>query len=605
MTLIAFSEVGNLMVEAEFRGKSYVYKFDSWPLPGLTRQIAVIFANAVATDGWVRGRASAHSQYYAARRLVRHISSTIPQAEPVRIGSLTPEHFDGFDAALRERYPDSTTGHEILRSCVQMLREADLRAHETPDLEADSAEPVPLLTATLSPEARRRVQWTSRLDRPESVPLDSYSPTVAAMLRSATENDIDEVTRRYTVDGPRMVAEGQPPVPGAHARACDVAWLINAEGPVTQLGLRERFGRQDHIQTATLNSRVFPSERDLAPFLIRLGLDTGIPIECLKTLTSDCLRNPNKGRVTIRYLKRRAGGQRWQTKVVRDGHPLSPGGLIRAVLTLTRRAREITGSNQLWVGLISRNKLGQLGFSQARGSVFRRFVRDHALRDGSPGEDGKHPYLRLNLRRLRKTYKVERIRATRGRIRDWADDHSVDVAANHYGNVPELRGEHEAAIEAALVEALAVVAPSVPDERLPNDNRPQDDERDVRVEPTVTSVPGVDLWVATCRDPYDSPHGRKGTLCPVAFFGCLRCGNATIHLGKLPGIIQYLNHLVNQRDRMTAEDWAAVHRDSHNQIVAHILPMFSETDLAKARAVAESTRRLVFLPPDLSTMEVA
>jgi hypothetical protein len=217
--------------------------------------------------------------------------------------------------------------------------------------------------------------------------------------------------------------------------------------------------------------------------------------------------------------------------------------------------------------------------------------------------------LRLNLRRLRKTYKVERIRVTRGRIRDWADDHSADVAVNHYGNVPELRGEHEAAIEAALTEALAVVsaeaAPSVPGERLPEDGQPQDDGQDVRVEPTVTSVPGVDLWVATCRDPYDSPYGRTGQLCPVAFFGCLRCGNATVHLGKLPGIVQYLNHLVSQRERMTAEDWAAVHRDSHNRIVAHILPMFSEADLAKARAVAESTRRLVFLPPDLSTMEVA
>ncbi|WP_187764711.1 hypothetical protein [Saccharopolyspora spinosa] len=605
MTLVGFSELGRLSVEVEFHGRQQTFSFDAWPLPGLTRQIAAIFANAVASDGWVTSIHGAIGVHHAARQLVRHLHAEAADAEPLRIGSLRPEHLDRFDAALHERYRDTATGYPILMQCVRMLREADLRAAEQRDDEVDADEPVPPLDAiTLLPETRDRLSWVSRFDWPENRPLDAYPPAVAARLREATEKDIDAVVQRITLDGAGMLAAGGPPIPGHRLAASDVVWLINAEGPLRRDAVQARFGDQPHIKVSELNRLVFPSERDLLPFLIRLGLDTGIPIECLKTLPADCLRNPDRARVTIRYLKRRAGQRSaWQTKVVRDGHPLTPGGLIRTVLTLTRRARELTGSPRLWVGVIGYSKLGEPSFKGGR-PIIRRFVRDHDLRDVAAAADGgEQPYLDLELRRLRKTYKVERIRATRGRIRDWADDHSVRVAVNHYGNVPELRGEHEAAIEAALIEARLVstaktdTAPTEPEAAV-SDTPP-------RVEPQVGSVPGVDLWVATCRDPYDSPFGRKGQLCPVSFFGCLRCSNATIHLGKLPALMQYLNHIVSQRERMSAEEWAAVHRDTYNRIVVQILPMFSEADIAKARVVAESTQRLVFLPPQLRTLEIA
>lgn len=59
MTLILYSEVGTLLVATELRGEREVFRFGSWPLPGLTRQVAVIFANAVASDGWVASMGSA------------------------------------------------------------------------------------------------------------------------------------------------------------------------------------------------------------------------------------------------------------------------------------------------------------------------------------------------------------------------------------------------------------------------------------------------------------------------------------------------------------------------------------------------------------------
>ncbi len=43
--------------------------------------------------------------------------------------------------------------------------------------------------------------------------------------------------------------------------------------------------------------------------------------------------------VTLHYSKRRAHGLAQKTMRVRDGGPTTPGGLIRAIVTMTERAR--------------------------------------------------------------------------------------------------------------------------------------------------------------------------------------------------------------------------------------------------------------------------
>lgn len=270
--MVGFSELGRLSVGFEFHGRRQTFAFDSWPLPGLTRQITAIFANAVASDAWVTGIGSAEALYYAARHFVRHLRAEAPDADSLRVGSLTADHLDGFDAALHERYPHSSTGGSVLMPGLRMLREADLRAAEQRDCEVDAIEPVPALTAmALLPETRARVGWVSRFDEPEGQPLDAYAPAFATMLREATEKDIDDVIRRITVDGERMVAEGQPPTSGQPLRARDVVWLINADGPLSQETVRARFGRQDHIKVSELNRLVFPAERAWLPGPGQLG----------------------------------------------------------------------------------------------------------------------------------------------------------------------------------------------------------------------------------------------------------------------------------------------------------------------------------------------
>jgi hypothetical protein len=78
---------------------------------------------------------------------------------------------------------------------------------------------------------------------------------------------------------------------------------------------------------------------DIVPLLVLLSLETGLELECCKTLTIDCLRNASGGTVDIAYTKLRAHGAEHKTIRVRDGGSTTPGGLIRRIIALSAKAR--------------------------------------------------------------------------------------------------------------------------------------------------------------------------------------------------------------------------------------------------------------------------
>jgi hypothetical protein len=76
-------------------------------------------------------------------------------------------------------------------------------------------------------------------------------------------------------------------------------------------------------------------------------------------------------------------------------------------------------------------------------------MRQHGLdelsdRDGSP--------VRLDLRRLQKSFKSDRYRRAPGVLPDFAVGHSVATAAEHYADIDAHRELHETAIEQGLRE---------------------------------------------------------------------------------------------------------------------------------------------------------
>jgi hypothetical protein len=184
------------------------------------------------------------------------------------------------------------------------------------------------------------------------------------------------------------------------------------------------------------------------------------------------------------------------------------------------------------------------------------------------------------------------------------------VAGDHYGDIPALRPFHEATIEralhSALLEATASTILTPPEEEDLLDDPAQAPARlgiaASQVQPLLTGE--CDLWLAGCKNFYNSPHGTPGCPCPVPFWGCLDCPNAVITSRKLPAIISFLNFLILQRDVLAEAEWAARYECTFARIVHQILPAFPEAVVASARAKAASREDLIYLPPNLQTLRI-
>jgi hypothetical protein len=320
----------------------------------------------------------------------------------------------------------------------------------------------------------------------------------------------------------------------------------------------------------------------------------------LRELKVDCLKNPAKGFVDIAYFKRRAHGAEWKVLRVRDGGTTTPGGLIRLALALTARARRRMETDELWVwgcvhGLIA---------GVSRGNFMARyFMRQHNLVD----DQGRA--LRLELSRLRKTYKAEWYAKTGGQLETFAQGHSVEVAAEHYADIPALRPIHEATIAAAIEDAMA------PARREPYVLNPKQ-EAAVRRNPHSCKLPATltadtvvpfldgaqDVWLAGCAGFYDSPFGTKGEACPSPFWSCLDCGNAVITARKLPALITFLGFTTAQRESLAEADWEAKFGRAHRRIRDQIIPAFPQAVVAAARDAAKATPGLIYLPPEVSAI---
>jgi hypothetical protein len=506
------------------------------------------------------------------RRFFDHLRSEAPgirQPSDLRAG-----HIDGFEAALEAAGLGAIYRHTILSVPISALR---IIAREEP--------------SGLDADLRDRLAYVSAKPLGRSTPRDAYSPFVARQLRDAARADLEALLRR--IGGPldergddrcrRVLNEVDAVIRiRGRAMACHPAC-------VSLYHLRAKRGVPASSLMADLHGRHHLLATDLPPLLTLLSLDTGLEIECLKALTTDCLRNASAGTVEIAYVKRRVRAAQHKTIRVRDGGTGTPGGLIRRLADLTAAARAHVGGDGLWThwsrGILRR------GVKHPRATLDAWTARHGILDDdGAP--------VRLLLSRLRKTHKALWYLKTEGHMARFAVGHTREVAARHYADLPSLRPLHEAAAAAAFTEAAGVAAPMV---------LPPAAEAAWRAAPEAAGgvapavVPALldgdrDVWLAACAGFSDSPHGEAGAPCPQPFWGCIDCGNAVITERKLPAILAFLSFIEAERSGLTAADWGLKFGRAHARITRQILPAFPEAVVAEARRVAGA--QSLYLPPE-------
>jgi len=349
---------------------------------------------------------------------------------------------------------------------------------------------------------------------------------------------------------------------------------------------------------ASNHARFYLTIVDIIGFTILLSLSTGMEMECIFELKADCLGNRARGFVDIAYFKRRAHGTEWKRLRVRDGGLTTPGGLIRLAIRLTERGRKRTGSDRLWVwGSLT----GLMQGVASRGLIGSYFVREHGLVD----EHGAS--LRLELSRLRKTYKAKWYARTGGQLEDFARGHSVDVAADHYADIPALRPLHEAAVVAAIEDAMRAtelaeprIIDPVQEARIRAGGDGDECPAALGTEDVGSALDGgQDVWLAGCANFHDSPFGRPGEACPSPFWACLECRNAVITARKLPALIAFETFMAEQREALSLADWEARFGRAWRRIREQILPAFPKAVVASARATAASADDLIYLPAEV------
>jgi hypothetical protein len=509
-------------------GRTLSLDFTGLPCPRLVRHLTGALSSLVGVGGGHLGVASGEAYGLVIRSFVAFIAARHPASVATfDARQLTAADVDAYEETLRERVrSDSTLPYGRVSALVRLLRVVDRGG-----------------TVRIQPALLSRLDFLANGPKGHTTPRNAYTPGETSRLREACRADILAVVERLTVTGPELLAKGQDG--GSWTAPENVLWHMAAHGPVSVAELFERHGRPAPAFGITpLRALLYPGTRDLIPFLLLFALESGIEIEACKELQVDCLANPSRGRVEIRYRKRRTGTHQWRSTSVRDNGIFSPGRLIRMVMRLTERARTHTPSTDLWLADF-RTRFGRPPFTVS-GGTFEKFVARHALLDDN-GEA-----FALQPARLRKTHHAGRYLATQGQLRDFAGTgHSETVAGDHYGAIEALRPVHEATVERALWDAVEVaklgcwvVSPDEEQQLLGDPDRASE-ALGVAPAEVVTFLGGQrDLWLASCRDFFDSPFGTTGSPCPVPFWGCLNCQNAVVTSRKLPAIVAFLDHML-------------------------------------------------------------
>jgi hypothetical protein len=205
-----------------------------------------------------------------------------------------------------------------------------------------------------------------------------------------------------------------------------------------------------------------------------------------------------------------------------------------------------------------------------------------------------------DIRRLRKSGKVEKALAYRGRINDIADDHSVEVFRGHYahGTTLHVIAGHVITTAQQRWFAEATTGPTV----LTNDGESQLDhaQAPLTVGLSIEQIEqlrsgAMDMGVSSCRDPLDSPFGRPGQPCPVAPLRCLECRHAVVLPSNLPQLLLLADHLETLRRRLTPQHFHILWGQSHANLTA-VLHDRTAAEIALARKHIGAGEATLHLP---------
>jgi hypothetical protein len=335
-------------------GRSLTVDLSSVPCERLARELLSALASLCECGSRINSPKTAQWTVVVLHQFLRFLSKQYPETYTTySVAQLCKEEIDAFEDHVRAQASreTSTTPYQKMLNIISLLREW-MKLH--PDSISDSL--------------RERLGYIANGPIGISQPRDGYSQLIADTIRAACKEEITRIIHRITVQGEELLAQGQDPEVDGSDKLQNVLWFIARHGKAPSIKRVNPDRRvKPELRWQPLHELLYPSQRDLVPFFILLALSTDIAIESLKDLKVDCLKNETEDTVEISYLKRRAHNNAWQSLRVSDKGRWTPGGLIRLVMAITKRAHKHLQTEALWVGYWGRPRI--VKFEAKRRSV--------------------------------------------------------------------------------------------------------------------------------------------------------------------------------------------------------------------------------------------
>ncbi|MET9881465.1 hypothetical protein ABZZ36_43920 [Actinacidiphila glaucinigra] len=454
------------------------------------------------------------------------------------------------------------------------------------------------------------VKGSIGLRRGQTQELDEFTRVEKLALVKAAWADLVAVEARIKA-GWALAASGVDPAVGGWLEPANLLWAIAHDAWPTQEicrrlprktqwppalaafmpPVRSPRGLAGQLLLCSLVRQLFPHNLDLHCFRILLMAATGRSSEEVSGLDEDDIEFGPRS-VMIDFTKNRAHAESRRSydidatlsqAVVHPARPrLDPADLIRRLLDLSRPLAARQGLDP--VPLFLRASVINAGVLQIKpflGSLqnakFTTWLNLHGVSVSEPRD----------IRRLRKSGKVEKAIAFRGRVSDIADDHSQETFHGHYAHGTTLRVIAGKVITSAQQRwfTQATEGPAIFDEEAAR----------ALGEPEAGAALGLsaqevddlrsgqlDMGVCNCKDPRQSPFGKPGQLCPVAPLRCFECRNALVLPSNLPQMLLFADHLERLKMRLSPRHFDAYWRQSRVNLLA-ALDARSDAEIAQAR----------------------
>ncbi|KOU51514.1 hypothetical protein ADK56_09780 [Streptomyces sp. MMG1522] len=588
-------------------GKKRVLRFDpaDFACQTLAEELGDEWVEYIEATGRRTGTASNHRQGVRlfCAFVDAHLASQAPEASLARTNPDLSTVLLAWERSLPADWPRGSTRPGCLAANLRILIN---RRQQHPDRE---------LAHRLGQIAGQQHSLAWGVTRE----LDEFTRKDKAALIRAAWDDVARLRKRLRA-GWEMASAGGHPAEHGWSRMPDLLWaLAHRAVPFSEMAKKVAFplppelamlipnnvqtegqscGMRGYFLVRGLLNQLYPNERDLHAFRVLLVAATGHSPEEMVGLTEDSVEFTERGvRLTMVKNRARRIHRRAFTRIdavnpvehvqeYADRPRLEVAAIIRQLMDVTAPLRDLHGEHPAplflqgtlpptWEFTVSRGRL----------RLFGRWVKEAGL-----DLEGQ-----VDIRRLRKSVKVEKAIAFGGRITDIADDHHQETFRGHYAQGTTLRMVSGRVINAAQqswfdqatagpvvldAEAEAVLDEDETSRALTDLGLSAEEIENLR-------SGALEMGVSSCRDPFDSPFSRPGDLCTVAPLRCLECRNAWILPSHLPQLLLFAEHLDRLRTRLSPIHFQTLWGQTAVNLTAVLVERTEAETAAAHRHIAE------------------